>query len=150
VKSIFYSGTVHWIERNQLPPMAVPTGEDRFRLLIAFLRDYVSDSDMSELKHAIQQHTQHPGSDPVLGYNYTHVYFYHRHEISGLHDVAELVFNWSREMFFLMDIAEFASVTRTLNAAYPSSKPIPISVTLYDAPDFMRRPGSFFDVDDDE
>jgi len=147
MKTIDYCGTVHWQHHSNTLPMICGIGDGKFGTLITFLGDFVSDRAMSEMDAALEK-LETDAEEVALGYNYSIVYFDRVHELSRLRNVAELVFNYSREMFFIMDIAEFVSVTRQLNAVYRSQEPVPISVTLYDAPETCRRPGSLFDLEE--
>jgi len=150
MKKAELEGTVAWESPARLSPQLVPVGEARFCQAMALLAEFSFDAKLLETMAALDEYTSTSSSEISFGCNYTLVYFYRVHESSGMHDVAELVFNWSADAFFLMDIDEFVSMTRTLNATYPSPSPTPVSIVLYDAPHSMRRPGSLFDEDDDD
>jgi len=143
------TGTVHWQHHGNNLWMIVGTGGGRFASIIAFVGDFVSDRAIQEMDDALEL-LDRGAPNAVLGYNYTVVHLDRIHELSGLNDVAELYFNYSREMFFILDIAEFVSITRQLNAVYRTDQPVPIDITLYDAPDTYRRPGTLYDLEDED
>ena len=142
------SGTVRW-DRTKRLPILTCTGSAEFGNLISLMSEFTSNVVFDMVKKALSEF--HSGDDySTAGCNYSIAYLDRKHELTGLENVAEILFNWSEDLFFILDITEFESLATKLHAENRSEDEFSLNCSIYDVPRSCRRPGTLFETDDED